>query len=324
MKKMNEMETKDEIKKLIEKKIKETGTIVTHFGDDLDNKSAIQAIQKWAEENGIIDYPIEVIRVPAGQVKTGYLNVDTGGHKGNKVEDDTIVIDGDPAEGIKSASEALSNLGIYVPEQIVELADIRPNNVSPLDSRSGLALVRYLSGEQTFKLAENKLLDKTLNDEQIVEFNLEEAHKKQQGIIDNAVSKIEKYTRDISDEDKIVLAPEQILAGSAIAYEKGINYYVSASEHLDTDKNIDGVTFAITSKPGVKLPESVLNYGKSLEEKYRIDENTSGVFVNPNGQMIVAGGFKNPQFKIPNETIKGMLEEIEGIFTGKEINKVIN
>ena len=106
-----------------------------------------------------------------------------------------------------------------------------------------------------------------------------------------------------------------------IAYEKGIPYYASASNHLDKDKNVDGVTFAITSKPGTKLPEEILEYGKELEEEYRIDENTSGVFVNPNGQMIVAGGFKNPEFKIPNETIKGMLDKIEAKFMGKDIER---
>lgn len=309
---------------LIRQKLEETKTVVTHFGDDLDNKSSIYALEKWAKEQGILyeDESLQVDRVPAGQIKEGMLNIDTGGHKGNrKEENDTLIIDGDPENGVKSAAESLSNSGIYVPEQIVELADTMPNKVSALDSRSGLALIRYLTGEQTFKLAEAKLLDKSLTDEQIKEFGLEEAHEKQQAIIDNAVEKIEKYTKELPNGEKIVLAPEQILAGSAIAYEMGIPYYASASNHLDQDKNVDGVTFAITSKPGVQLPEEILEYGKELEEQYRIDENTSGVFVNPNGQMIVAGGFKNPIFKIPGETIEGMLEKIEDKFMGKDIQK---
>ena len=317
---------KCKILEALEKKLKETQTVVTHFGDDLDNKSAIYAIEKWAKEHGILkeDESLQVDRVPAGKIKEGMLNVDTGGHKGSRQEDGTIVIDGDPANGVKSASEELSNLGFYVPEQIVELADTVPNKVSALDSRSGLALIRYLSGEQAFKLAEARLLDKSLTDEQIKEFGLEEAHEKQQGIIDNAVEKIEKYTRELPNGEKIVLAPEQIIAGSMIAYEKGIPYYASASNHLDKDKNVDGVTFAITSKPGTKLPEEILEYGKELVEQYRIDENTSGVFVNPNGQMVVAGGFKNPTFKIPNETIEGMLNKIEAKFMGKDLEKEEN
>lgn len=311
----------------IKSKLAATKTVVTHFGDDLDNKSATYALEKWAKEQGILkeDENLQVDRVPAGKVKEGMLNVDTGGHRGSRQEDNgTIVIDGNPAEGIKSASEAINNLGIYVPEQIVELADTVPNKVSALDSRSGLALIRYLSGEQAFKLAEAGLLDKTLTDEQLEKYGLEEAHEKQQGIIDNAVEKIAKYTKELPNGEKIVLAPEQILAGSMIAYEKGIPYYASASNHLDKDKNIDGVTFAITSKPGTKLPEEILEYGKELVEEYKIDENTSGVFVNPNGQMIVAGGFKNPEFKIPNETIKGMLDKIEAKFMGKDIEREEN
>ena len=327
--KMKEEQSKakaEEYIKIVKEKLEETKTVVTHFGDDLDNKSAIYAIEKWAKEQGILkeDESLQVDRVPAGKIKEGMLNVDTGGHKGSRQEDGTIVIDGDPANGVKSASEELNNLGFYVPEQIVELADTVPNKVSALDSRSGLALIRYLSGEQAFKLAEARLLDKSLTDEQIREFGLEEAHEKQQGIIDNAVEKIEKYTKELPNGEKIVLAPEQIIAGSMIAYEKGIPYYASASNHLDKDKNVDGVTFAITSKPGTKLPEEILEYGKELVEQYRIDENTSGVFVNPNGQMVVAGGFKNPTFKISNETIEGMLNKIEAKFMGKDLEKEEN
>ena len=77
----------------------------------------------------------------------------------------------------------------------------------------------------------------------------------------------------------------------------------------------------ITFKFGETEPYPQELMGKELVEEYRIDENTSGVFVNPNGQMIVAGGFKNPEFKIPNETIKGMLNKIESKFKGKDIEK---
>ena len=309
----------------IRKLLQETKTVVTHFGDDLDNKSAIYALERWARENGIIEEneEVQVQRVPAGKIKEGMLNVDTGGHRGSREEDDgTIVIDGDPANGVKSASQALAEMGIYVPLQIQELADTMPNRISALDSRSGLSLVRYLSGEQTFKLAEAGLLDRSLTDHQLAVFGLTEAHGKQQAIVDNAVDKIQKYTVEMPDGQKIVLAPEQILAGSAIAYEMGIQYYASASQHLDQDKKPDGVTFAVTSKPGTKLPEEVLQYGQQLVEQYRTGENTSGVFVNPNGQMVVAGGMKNPEFKIPNMTIEQMLETIKGRFLGKDLESV--
>ena len=315
-----QMRFKDKMQEKIYNSIMANKTIVTHFGDDLDNKSSVYAIENWMKSNGLLanGEQITVQRVPAGQVKEGMLNVDTGGHKGNRIDDETIVIDGDPVNGVKSAAESLSKLGIYVPEQIVELADTKPNKVSALDSRSGIDLVRYLTGKQTFELAEDELLDKSLTDNQIEKYGLVEAHKKQQTIIDNAVKKIEQYTTELPNGEKVVLAPEQILGGSLIAYEMGVNYFASVSDHLDKDKNPDGVTFAITCKPGVKLPEEVIKYGQDLVEKYRIDEKSSGVFVNPNGQMIVAGGFKNPGFKIEGETKESMLNKVKDVFVGKE------
>lgn len=316
-----EMKFPNDMQETIYNSVMKNKEIATHFGDDLDNKSATYAIEYWLKRNGLLakGEEITVSRVPAGQVKNGVLNVDTGGHRGNRVDDETVVIDGDTKNGVKSASESLSKIGIYVPEQIVELADSISNKVSPLDSRSGLSLVRYLSGQQSFRLAEEGLLDKSLTDEQLAHFGLGEAHKKQKEIIDNAVEKINKYATQLPNGEKIVLAPERIMAGALIAYEMGINYYASVEDHYDSEKNHDGVTFAITSKPGVKLPESVLEFGKNLSEKYRIDENSSGVFVNPNGQMIVAGSFKNPNFKIENETKASMLKKVKDVFYGKEI-----
>ena len=59
---------------------------------------------------------ITIQRIPAGQVKAGQLNVDTGGHKGSRIEEDeTIVIEGNPSEGLMSSCQALSEMGIYVP-----------------------------------------------------------------------------------------------------------------------------------------------------------------------------------------------------------------
>lgn len=319
-----EARIRNEIIEKLKQTLKQTKTVVTHFGDDLDNKSSIYAIEKYARENGILeqDEKLQITRVPAGQVKQGMLNVDTGGHKGNRNEEDgTIVIDGDPANGVQSAAQSLANLGINIPFQILALADTIPNEVSALDSRRGLALVRYLSGEQLFSLAEDGLLSEPLTDKQLEEFGLTEAHKKQQQVIDNAVEKIQQYTVELPSGEQIVLAPEQIIGGSAIAYEMGIPYYASASNHFDKDRVQDGVTFAITSEPGTKLPKEVLQYGQELVEEYRIDERSSGVFVNPNGQMIVAGGFKNPEFKIPDETVLGMLNKIKEKFIGQELEK---
>lgn len=322
------LETKREMAELL----MESHNVVTHYGDDLDNKSSIEALRRFAIKIGAIKDNEELIvqRIPAGQVKEGFVNVDTGGHRGNRTDNETktIVIDGDPRNGIKSACQSLSNLGIYVPEQICELADARPTHISVLDSRSGLALVRYLSGEQSFNLAENHLLDKTLTDEQLEEYGLTEAHKKQQQIIDSAIEKINKYTVELPTGEKIVLAPEQITAGASIAYELGIPYYASANQHLDREGIPDGVTFAISCRTGMKLPKEILEYGRQLVEQYRIDEKSSGVFINPNEQLIVAGGPKNPNFKIEGYTPKSMLEELRTVLTPNRedayIDQIVN
>ena len=39
--------------------------------------------------------------------------------------------------------------------------------------------------------------------------------------------------------------------------------------------------------------------------------------MSPNNQIIVAGGNKNPNFRIPNETIEGILDKIKERFIGK-------
>lgn len=307
-------------RKLIEL-LADTRTVVTHYGDDLDNKASIEALRRLALRTNILNEneSLNIERVPAGKIKEGFLNVDTGGHTGNKLDGNTIVIDGDPKNDVNSACQSLYNLGVFVPKQICELADTKPTHISALDSRTGLALVRYLSGEQVFKLAEKNLLDKSLTEEELKEYGLIEAHLKQQQIIDKAVEKINEFKVELPNGEKIVLASEQITGGSSVAYELGIPYYASVSQHRDKDGNPDGVTFAISCKPGMKLPEEILEYGKQLVEKYRIDERTSGVFVNPNGQLIVAGGPKNPDFKIEGHTPKSMLEELNTVLTqGKE------
>lgn len=307
--------TKLEYNNEILKKL-ETGIVVTHFGDDLDNKSAVYALEKYALENGILKEGehLTVERVPAGQIKEGMLNVDTGGHKGSRFDEDTLVIDGNPAEGIKSASAELANLGIYVPEQIVELADTIPNKVSPLESRTALSLIRSANGEQIFEIAEAGLLDKALTDEQLEKYGLVEAQKNQQAIIDNAVEKVNKYMVELENGEKVVIAPEQILAGAQIAYELGANYYGSVQAH----KSGKGSTFAVTSKPGIKLPEQIKEFGQDLVEQYKEEDGTSGVFLNPNGQMLVAGGFKNPDFSVeyaPEE----LIEELKKKFKDYEL-----
>lgn len=319
-----EKEIKEQLEKM-EAKLRETKTVVTHFGDDLDNKASIYYLEQWARAKGILEENENLIveRVPAGKVKEGLLNVDTGGHTGSRIDGDTIVIDGDPANGIHSAAAELAdmeietgNSALKMPKQIIELADTVPNKVSPLESRTALSLIRNTTGEQIFKIAKLGLLDKALTDEQLKKYGLVEAQKNQQAIIDNAVEKVNKYMVELENGEKVVIAPEQILAGAQIAYELGANYYGSVQAH----KSGKGSTFAVTSKPGIKLPEQIREFGQDLVEEYKEKDGTSGVFLNPNGQMLVAGGFKNPDFSV-EYTPEELIEELKKKFKDYELTQ---
>lgn len=295
------------------KKIKETKTVVTHFGDDLDNRASIYVLEKWAKENGILqkDDTITVERVPAGKVKEGFINLDTGGHTGCREDENTIVIDGNPKEGIKSAIQALAErLKVEVPNQILEIADAMPTKISPFDTRSGLSLQKFTSIENVFEMAKEELLDKELTDEQLERYGLVEAQKSQQKTIDEAVEKIKKYTKELSNGESVVISPEFIKAGSIVAYEMGINYFASVDEH----KSGQGVTFAINAKPGKVLPDKIREYGNNLVEKYKNQDGTSGVFVHPNKTMLVAGGPKNPDFKV-DMSKEDMMNKIDELFS---------
>lgn len=297
---MLQMIVNKKIEYLIALKLKENPTVATHFGDDLDNRSCTYVLEHWAKENGIIDEneSLNVERVPAGKIMDGVVNVDTGGHKGCKFED-TIVIDGNPPYGSKSAIEELSKLlDVKVPEQILECADAMPTKTSIFDTRSGMSLQKFTTTENVFKMARNGLLTKELSDKELEEYGLMEAHKSQQEIVDKAVEKVNKYSKTLCNGEKIVIAPEFIKAGSLVAYESGINYYASVDKHFDSERNENGSTFAINAKPGKKLPDNIKDFGNSLVEKYKDETGASGVFLHPNGSMLVAGGPKNPDFKI--------------------------
>ena len=300
-------------------------TIATHFGDDLDNRASIHALENWAKENGIIDEneSINVERVPAGQVKEGIVNVDTGGHKGSNYESETIVIDGNPEKGVKSAVEEIYRTfgNVYIPTQILECADALPTKTSVLDTRSGMSLQKFASIEKVFEMAEDKALTKVLTDEELEKYGLVEAQKEQQKIVDDAKEKIEKYTKVLSNGEKIVVSPEFIKAGSLVAYETGINYYASIDKH----KSGEGVTMAINVKPGNKLPDNIKEYGNGIVKQLENEDGTSGAFVHPNGSMFVVGGPKNPDVKL-NMTQEEAMSEITQLFveySDKSVDKNI-
>lgn len=295
----------------IASKLRMTQTVATHKNQDLDSRASVAVLEEWAQLNGIIDEDtkLTVCEVDAGKVMEGYVNVDTGGHKGSSYGD-TIVIDGNPKEGVKSAiAELVDTLEVKIPDQILECADSLPTKTSILDTRSGISLQKYADIDTVFEMASDGALTRDLTDEELEKYGLVEQQKEQQKIIDEGIEKIEKYTCELSNKEKVVISPEFIKAGSLIAYEKGINYYSSVNMH----KSGEGITMAINSKPGVQLPENIKEYGNNIVEKLRNEDGSSGAFLHPNGSMFVVGGPKNPEVKL-DLTQEQAMEEITNLF----------
>lgn len=275
-------------------RIKREG-VVTHFGSDLDQVVTLEALRRAA---GLEE--IKVDRAPAGQPAPGRVNIDLGNAQAvdgiTVLRDGTVMID-HHFNGYNNTLEVLVNAGIYVPAQAVEIAD-RCDRASALDYRSGIALARYLTPTQAWELAEAGLLTVSLTDEQVARFGLEDAVQKQKAVVEAAVAAVKKFA--VGD---VVFATEQVLGGSFVAYELGYKVFASVTPH----KN-GGVTFAINAAPGRKLSEQVLAWAKNLQEKFG-----SGIFIRPDGGMIVAGGPKNPDFSVFIST-----EEIREVVCGNQ------
>lgn len=270
------------VKKYLQERISREG-IVTHFGDDLDNRFAVEALKRAGFEIPVID------RTPAGQPIPGRVNIDVGAPDCSKPitlkDNGTIIID-HHYSGHKNTLEILQKyLDIYVPEEAVELAD-SPAEQDPLQYRTGLSLARYMDNNLLWQLAEEKKLSKELTDEELEKYGLKEAAEEQKKIIDDAVSIIQQSG---FPGKKAVIVNQFIKAGSQIAYALGYDIYASVQEHQN-----GGVTFAVTAKPGTVLPDGIISWAENIRENYG-----NGVFIKPDCTMVVAGGPKNPDFSVP-------------------------
>ena len=265
-------------KKDLVEKLKRDAAVCTHYGDDMDNKCAIYFLEKAAS------LKLDVHRVPAGQTLEGMVNVDTGGHIGSYYDEntDTYVLDGG-AKNVKSACSALSRIGFSVPSQIVKYADVVPSSKIVLSSRVPLGMVSYISANKIVRLAIDNKLDKRLSNYQLYLYGLKQAHNKKKKNLEKVIPKI----KSSEVNDKVVLVSEFIPNGAFIAYALGYDVYASVQEH--SSKN--GVTFAVTVRPEISLPESIVELGKEYRACYG-----DGVFLHPDGNMLVAGSNKNPEF----------------------------
>lgn len=280
------------IKKYLQERISREG-IVTHFGDDLDNRFAVEALKRAGFEIPVID------RTPAGQPVPGRVNIDVGAPDCSEPitlkDNGTIIID-HHYSGHKNTLEILQKyLDIYAPEEAVELAD-SPVEQDLLQYRTGLSLARYMNNNLLWQLAEERKLSKELTDEELEKYGLKEAAEEQKKIIDDALCIIQQNSLP---GKKAVVVNQFVKAGSQIAYALGYDIYASVQEHQK-----GGVTFAVTARPGTVLPDGVISWAENLKEDYG-----NGVFVKPDRTMVVAGGPKNPDFSVPLtfDEIKGVI-----------------
>jgi hypothetical protein len=283
-------------KRMIIEKVRNEQVVATHYGDDLDNRSAIYAL---AQAAGLSVEDIDVRRVSAGEIVAGVVNVDTGGHTGPEVHDDgTVIIDGDGDE-YQSAVAVLADLGFDILEQIVELADAGADSEADiLDYRTGLALLRYIEDTGVvFWMAREGLLDQRLTDEQLATFGLREAAMKQADVILEATKAVADGRVRWPDEDlyKLIIVEEYVPAGSQVAYRLYGDsvIYASVTKHAEGD----GCTFAVTTNDERGLPMMLVEALEDLGEKFGT-KGKGEVFAHPNGQMLVAGGPKVPEFRI--------------------------
>ena len=272
--------------------------VVTHYGDDLDNRLSLYAL-KLA---GYISQDAVIGRTSAGCPVAGKLNVDVGDKRCSEpvifFNDGTVVID----HHFNSYSNTLEilrdKLGLDIPPHVIDVADTyAERRVSPLDYRSVLSLARYMDDETLWRLANDGRLLDTLDNMDLERYGLQDAACKQKSVIEKAISKIKS-----SVVDGVVFVDEFVPAGSQVAYELGYDMYVSYQERQDGK-----ATFAITVRPGKRLPIEALRFGLELRRRYG-----SGVYINPELTMVIAGGPKNPDFVVPvsKEDLRRTIKEV--------------
>lgn len=207
---------------------------------------------------------------------------------------------------------------VKIPEQILECADTRPTKVSILEPETGLSLQRYASPKVLFFLARKGMLTKKLPISLMKRLGLYEDYKKQKAIVDLAKRKAGEYGYKLGNGERVVISPESVMAGAQVAYALGYDYYVPITAKED------GCTFSICCNDEKKklLPENIKKFGKELVEKYKDETGASGVFLHPNGSLLIAGGNKNPDFKVEmsQEEVNNKITELFKEY-GKGIEK---
>jgi len=180
----------------------------------------------------------------------GQLVLDVGGIDGIDVYDNSSVVIDHHGEGSTAPCTAWTladQLGLafidgryeVIPglEQALEFVHNADTNKLPQGSfgksaRTILGLSRYFGPEQVVAFfAEGNNLETVLSDSQLEELGLTEVSKKQQEIVDTALTTIQaaKEVEILSESLNLkgVVVEEQVIGGSFAAYERGYDFFAS-------------------------------------------------------------------------------------------------
>jgi hypothetical protein len=292
----------DESKKVIK--------VATHPGWDADNLFNVSAVLVGLlgdEYDKLFNdgWTIEVVHTAkAGEQMPGRINIDTGGEL--VISPMKVVIDHHQDPRLKNTLDAALHIGLHL-EGLDDLVEILDNPTAlPLDHLSMLhrQVVELYAKEGQYEKymahlirLENHPLDPGWFDkEDSPEWGnrireLVKSFQSERLAAEAALDRGEK----IGD---LLLVREFVPNGAVRAYYRGYRYYMSVSYH-----HRGGCTFSLTGKE--PLPETILRLAKSLKEKYPQE-----VYISSKGDMIVVGGPRAPEVRLPVHVVDGFVGDI--------------
>jgi hypothetical protein len=293
----------DETKKVIR--------IATHPGWDADNVAGIPFVLMGLlgeEYDRLLNegWGVEVVHTSkAGEYLPGCINIDTGADL--VITPNKVVIDHHQDRGLRNSLDAALHIGLHLDglEFLVPLLD-NPAAV-PLDHLSMLhrQVVELYANEGQYEKymahlirLENRPLDPGWFDEE----DSPEWGDKIRELVKNfqeerlaAEAALDRGER-IGD---LLLVREFVPNGAALAYARGTKYYLSISPHKK-----GGCTFSLTGKE--LLPEDLLKIARELKGKF-----PEAVYISSKGDMVIVGGPKAPEVKLPEEVVEEMVAAIK-------------
>jgi len=265
---------KDVCVKVLKKYLKNSKEIQTHTGQDLDQNMSILVVAKLAKK---MVSEFEIIKHPQSEGGKKGLIVDLQ-YSGSNLELGSKTLVFDHHDG--SAQNALykfSKVGIYVPQDLLEIADKQFHDVSIMED-IWFNYYRYLSLEFQWKI----FCEKGKIWKKITKLESKSISSKMKNNFSNLLFSLMILKNNIFTSEKygdIVIVNQFVTAGSILSYnELKCNYYISIST---TDNKS---TFVVSCNHENILDEEI---------KTKLKEISSEIYFHPNGKLAILGGSKN-------------------------------